>query len=1798
MNKKLLLGLGSTLILSVPILAATSCGDNSPSASGYRLEKNTDATKITLKIEGSNLSTEEQDWSIKYTDASGTGDSVNDWVIDKTKSNSNSVYFDALKDNTKGKNFEFICKNKIMILNFATPFAPTSISAVNAQSYIKGYQGTTENPQNEAIVTFTDPSSLTINFEFKNDNQPSTSNYMKLTLPAQLGNVFENYQGYNPKTNISWSLKDANNNFKIENNTLLSTTAIDPATMPNVVLVGTISMSGWEDKFEINVKFSNQVNDIRIDTISQKVNQDKIALTISGSNLPTDQTKWTFKEGNAASTEWTLSTSQTPSSTQVVFEATYANVMGKTFTIEGQGTEITASKEVTINTSTITNIDPQITEEGNLTLTVSGTNLSSDKSLYQFNFVSPAPLDAAAQNPSIDVNLIDLVWTNDSQIIFTIQKGTKDNCLTKGLYGATFNLQIKNQTPTTEFTFADYQAPTAIVKDQFFTNVFEGQTDANINTPVTQEKITGSGLNYVITTSTQDKKFVKISLKKSDGLTNIFDFLQGQKGFTTSGNSTELTWSIPADQTSNWTYDAQTSELKNIKELTTDSNLQITVTGTITDTITSRAKTFTLSLTLVLFDPTTILNEPTISWVNDGQDKGKKIKVTFTGKGLSTNQSDWTIQPTDTTSTTPSWTIDPSSTATSVSFTIDYNKDTLGKTYTFSVAGIQGSKNVAIPVSAITKIDSSINENGDLSLVFTGTNLSANLDTYVFANKNNTPITYEGETQVTPPVIDETFKQNIEVVWTSETSITLTIQKVKGDGSNTVLTKGLYGQTYEVNVFGQTTKTEFTFADYQAPTGVTNDIFGDSYCGTDQVGIGTLLDKSSFTGNNLSWTITVEDSASKYVKIDLKKQNFLSALIGQSGFGTTTRDNSTTTLTWALKDPNDANFTYDDDGLKNKTELTNTGFDTTITGTLTDTLTGVTKTFELALKVKMTDSPTQKVSTATSEITDEGNLNITLTGMNLSSDPKQYKFTHVSSATTIADPTTTPSIDSSMLELVNHSSTNVEFVIKKIKENTGQNPFASTTSTVQTKGLYGQTFKVESVQSSNPSTPNQPAQLGNYADTADQPVTVKLATYVSPSSIDKTQFFDDISSAKTKGDDTTTGPDSTPITKDNVSGNNQDAFEYTIRSQYQSHKYIFVNLPTNDTILQSVVGWKGFTQNPKVDPGQTPDQSSDNTTVSWVLKDGVTENSKFESLNNSTMLYNKEDLVNGSPITATVTATIKDNLTGESVSFDVKIKFELGTLSDPTIAAPSTDPNNKDTNINGATGEANTRINLTVKGENLPNEIKSWNITNESAAITTKNGLVDESTDNFGGWTIDNVQDNQITFTTEWSKVVGMQIGFAVKGFESGKQTFTMPSPAFTTTTGDATLVNGDIKIKIEGTDLSTDPTMYIFEKMDPQASGSRNGKNTKAGEGVENQSILDPVKYGIKIESVSSSTDGQENASNSIIVTIPKIVNNNTNGKVTNTPQSLISDFYGKQIKVSIKNAKSNSSKATSATFNIPDYSGPTAIKKELLGKVYTGSEESNLTENINCTIEVPEQQTKPSLESTEKAAVNNLTLKEFNVNVTFNNDSAVNPPEGTGNYAENVTTSAIKFVKFDGIKNYNKPNSNNGIQNIQAKANQEAPVSLDFLSNFVGLDGFTDSNNTSLEWTINSDANNDSGTSSVKSLIDRATEGEGSVTTTSWLITEEGLKNTTAISDLSTGVTVSLTGTLTDLLTQKLVKFVLKINIMQPKQVTPVPPTTEGGSGDSSTDSTGDGSNTGSGSENGPTDNNGSTDTSRQTK
>jgi len=85
------------------------------------------------------------------------------------------------------------------------------------------------------------------------------------------------------------------------------------------------------------------------------------------------------------------------------------------------------------------------------------------------------------------------------------------------------------------------------------------------------------------------------------------------------------------------------------------------------------------------------------------------------------------------------------------------------------------------------------------------------------------------------------------------------------------------------------------------------------------------------------------------------------------------------------------------------------------------------------------------------------------------------------------------------------------------------------------------------------------------------------------------------------------------------------------------------------------------------------------------------------------MLYNQNPLTENNPITASLTATITDNLTGEKVSFNINITFALGTLDDPSIT-PSQDPN-QDASFNAAEGEANTKIRLAIKGQNLPKEI-------------------------------------------------------------------------------------------------------------------------------------------------------------------------------------------------------------------------------------------------------------------------------------------------------------------------------------------------------------------------------------------------------------------------------------------------------------------------------------------------------------
>lgn len=1723
MNKKLLLGLGSTFILSVPILAATSCGDDGKAnvTGSQFIKDNTDSNKIIIKIDGSNLSTNQSDWVINESNGNSNAIS-NVWTLDTSKSNSSTVYFSANKNDTKNKTFSF-SYNGTGIFALSTPIAPTAISSKS--NAFQGYQGDNQdiqmNDSNKANVSISNTESLAINFEF-NKNASNSSQFMKMTLPPKLGSEFEGYQGYNGNTDIKWTLKENNNNsFKIENNILSSNSAIDPTSTQNITLVGTISMGEWTDTFEIQVNFSKQASDIQISSVSTKLQNDKVIVTISGSKLPTESNKWKFKENNTNSNEWTLSTSPAASATQVTFEATYANVIGKTFTIEGTGSEgTTTSKQFTVPVSTISAVTPEMTNDGNLILNVQGTNLSSTKSLYVFTFVSAAPLikaDDNTTNPSIDTNQIQLTWTDDSNIKFTINKqGDNGTTLTKGLYGAKFSIGIKDQTPKTEFTFSDYVAPTSINKEKFFTHVTEGDTDQNASSPLNISNITGSGLSYTITTSSVDKKFVRISLPKSDGSTNIFSFLSGQKGFTETGNNTTLTWSIPVDSASEWTYDQTTSELKNNTALAADTNKTIAITGTITDNITSRAKTFTLNLTLSLYVAPSITNEPTVAIVNEGEDKGKKIKVTFTGTGLSTTLSDWTISEKTTTTNppqgakaTPSWTIDASSTATNVIFIVDFNKDTMGKTFTFSAQNVTGSKDVTIPTTTLTQVSSSIiDEAGNLILTFEGTNLSANLDIYDFNHKTTTTFADSNVTPPTPPTIDEAFKNKINVEWKNATQIVLTIQKVPGDGTKDALTKGLYGQTYEVNVINSQNKQTFEFADYVAPTGVTNGIFGNSNYGPSNSNLTTPLDTNAFQANNsLTWTITVPSSTDKWVQLNLKHNDFLQSLEGQKGFGQT--NNETTKLSWTIKDSN-SKFTYsDNDGLKNTEELTDTGLQVVMDGTLTDELTGVTKTFELNLTIKIQSaSTTQNVTSATSNITDNGDLTILLTGTNLSQDPTKYQFTYVPESSGKDGNVTTPTVTSSMLEVditVTPSDTQVQFIIKKIKQG-GQGGSSYQLPTAQTKGLYGKTFSVTSVDS--PSS--------NPASKAQQSVTFKFGSYSAPTGLNKQSFFKDVASqSQPINGGGESQPNSFPISTEKITTpDTNKPFEYEISSEYKTFTYIYIDLPQANDILSSIEGQKGFSSSPT---SSNPDNSGEEyTQVQWTLKNtkgraGASQiNNNFELSNN--LLYNKIPLQESNSVVAELTATITDQLTSESVTFDVKLTFKLGTQEAPTITAPSESNPKENITLNAGNESAqgqNTNIELTVKGSNLPKDISQWTITDATTAPTLGGGagkttLIDVN-NNVGNWTIKGESTDSanpgIIFTTTWSLVAGKQLNFAVDGFENVKQKFTIPSPSFNSdsTQNKEELNKGNIEFTIKGTDLSTDTGMYTFELE---------GENSQ-------YTSFDPKQYGITIakEEITSQREGETaNAINSAIkVVIPKTLNKQYGDGTrydaqSSTPTSLISDFYGKKIKISIKNDTTKS-----VTCPVPGYSQPTKIQKGILGQISAGITSDSLTQITNPSI-TPETSPTTNQSQSGRYELNKAGENLFEFTITLDKWES-------------------SYVRIGGIKDCNKPGTN-------------SRESVDFLRYFVGLNGFTDSAHTSLTWAFK-EASQQPG-SGQQSLIDQASNTNG------WTFNSDGLTNTTAISD-ENGLSTTLVGTLTDLETNKTVTFDMKVTVKKPADLKP---------------------------------------------
>ena len=183
-------------------------------------------------------------------------------------------------------------------------------------------------------------------------------------------------------------------------------------------------------------------------------------------------------------------------------------------------------------------------------------------------------------------------------------------------------------------------------------------------------------------------------------------------------------------------------------------------------------------------------------------------------------------------------------------------------------------------------------------------------------------------------------------------------------------------------------------------------------------------------------------------------------------------------------------------------------------------------------------------------------------------------------------------------------------------------------------------------------------------------------------------------------------------------------------------------LPSEEEILASIGGWKGFSENLPSSP-QSPQNTY--TSVSWEFKGG-TDHAKFEGLsgNNSNVLYNKDPLTENTPISADLTATITDWLTEKSLSFDIKITFKLGTIGNPTI-----------TNATPTLSDENTNVKVTITGTNLPTDIAKWKI-EESNVVSSQQPKEAGDTSN-SIWTINtsNTSPTSIEFSAKYYDVAG-----------------------------------------------------------------------------------------------------------------------------------------------------------------------------------------------------------------------------------------------------------------------------------------------------------------------------------------------------------------------------------------------------------------------------------------------------------
>ena len=392
----------------------------------------------------------------------------------------------------------------------------------------------------------------------------------------------------------------------------------------------------------------NEAQDIKISSVTSKIEQDKVVVTVTGSKLPTDIAKWKIEESNAVSSQqpkeagdtsnsiWTINTSNT-SPTSIEFSAKYYDVAGKkyNFSLVGYSTVTTSVTCPSPKFSTNSPVKGQFAHNRyDIEFTLKGTDLPGDINMYKFGTVTTAD----GQQVSLDNLQKTINFVSGSEVKITFNKYKNNESAdsrtpqTKGLYGKEASIWFSNETQsdTNKISFPTYEI--LGMNKEFLGTILTG-SDSNNLTPQTNLEInvgTMSNNNeypVTITTDSETAKFIKFQLPSNSVVSSGIDTMGRadgsnflETGFASWGGFTQsrltsLTWSISTQTPSSTNGSAQEGNKGTLREtsgwkldgnvLTNSSPLNtqgssVVLTATLTDSETGEKVSFNVNLTVKL----------------------------------------------------------------------------------------------------------------------------------------------------------------------------------------------------------------------------------------------------------------------------------------------------------------------------------------------------------------------------------------------------------------------------------------------------------------------------------------------------------------------------------------------------------------------------------------------------------------------------------------------------------------------------------------------------------------------------------------------------------------------------------------------------------------------------------------------------------------------------------------------------------------------------------------------------------------------------------------------------------------------------------------------------------------------------------------------------------------------------------------------------------------------------------------------------------------------------------------------